>query len=193
MSPENALFVRQALPPVATRAPAGQPARPWTRSLTARPGTGRVANNRSEALPGLSGTPHAGATAATVPADQPPTGPPPAADVARGLAGGVGAGLAVLASFTAAYFGVRRGAAAGGAGAAVGMAAASGPAAEVRKPSKPRLPALDSIRFFLILYIVCGHFIQARGAAEIFFFHVGHLGGGRGSKPDHTRQSWGSG
>eukprot|EP00667_Euglena_gracilis_P032295 EG_transcript_49215 len=85
VSPENALFVRQALPPVATRAPAGQPARPWTRSLT---------------------TPHAGATAATVPADQPPTGPPPAADVARGLAGGVGAGLAVLASFTAAYFGV---------------------------------------------------------------------------------------
>jgi peptidoglycan/LPS O-acetylase OafA/YrhL len=33
-------------------------------------------------------------------------------------------------------------------------------AVPVKKPSKPRLPALDSIRFFLISYIVVGHFIQ---------------------------------
>jgi len=43
---------------------------------------------------------------------------------------------------------------------ACAMLAASTEGAAPKKASKPRLPALDSIRFFLILYIVCGHFIQ---------------------------------
>lgn len=38
-------------------------------------------------------------------------------------------------------------------------AAAAAPPAKAKAPSKPRLPGLDSIRFFLIAYIGVGHFI----------------------------------
>lgn len=52
-------------------------------------------------------------------------------------------------------------AAAGAAGGDVAPAAAAAPAAAVpaKKASKPRLPALDSLRFFLIAYIAVGHFV----------------------------------
>lgn len=38
-------------------------------------------------------------------------------------------------------------------------AAAGGDAAKPAKVSKPRLPSLDSLRFFLIAYIGVGHFV----------------------------------
>lgn len=38
-------------------------------------------------------------------------------------------------------------------------AAADGGAAKPAKASKPRLPSLDSLRFFLIAYIGVGHFV----------------------------------
>lgn len=47
-------------------------------------------------------------------------------------------------------------AAAAAGGAEPAPAAAAAPA---KKASKPRLPALDSLRFFLIAYIAVGHFV----------------------------------
>jgi hypothetical protein len=45
--------------------------------------------------------------------------------------------------------------------AAAGSSSSSGPGAPggAKAPSKPRLPSLDSLRFFLIAYIGVGHFV----------------------------------
>jgi peptidoglycan/LPS O-acetylase OafA/YrhL len=45
------------------------------------------------------------------------------------------------------------------AGSDAGAAAAAGGGAKPAKVSKPRLPSLDSLRFFLIAYIGVGHFV----------------------------------
>lgn len=45
------------------------------------------------------------------------------------------------------------------AGGDAGAAAAAGGAPKPAKASKPRLPSLDSLRFFLIAYIGVGHFV----------------------------------
>jgi hypothetical protein len=45
------------------------------------------------------------------------------------------------------------------AGSDAGAAAAGGGVPKPAKVSKPRLPSLDSLRFFLIAYIGVGHFV----------------------------------
>jgi len=80
---------------------------------------------------------------------------PAAQPVVSPVAGGgvsMTAGWAAAAATCVAMGGAKRGA------SSVAMSAEAAAAAAPAKPKKIRIEAFDSIRFFLIAYIVCGHF-----------------------------------